>query len=379
MKTKKTLLLLTVLLFSFLVLQNGCKKDPDDKPIPPPPPSPSSNTFDVIFGDERIDIAYSIQETSDGDYIIAGKTGPTYIIHDARIIKLDSTGNLIWDKIYKSGISYAWSIKETSDGGFIITGQCSGGGTFLWLFKINLHGEVIWEQKYGGTSGGYMIGNCGRDVKQTSDGGFIIVGSTITYAYAGWEDIWVIKTDPEGIIEWETIIGDGGKDNPHSVDIAPDGGFIITATTRSSMWGTNPKGQLIKLEPNGDLSWMYHFQGASSAKTTKDECFIVTGGSRLYKVNNEGNMIWEKEISYGSVELNLTKDDGYILIGHYFQLTKTDSIGNIIWEKPCDYSGARAYSGHQTADCGYIMTGDIQSETTGADFLIIKTDSLGNQ
>ena len=402
MKTKKILSLLAVLFLIFLVLQNGCKKDQDEKPIPTP--TPSSNTFSVTFGGEKNDVAYSIQETSEGGYIIAGSTDQINNKgnRDAWVIKLNSTGNLSWEKTYGNGKGYAKCIKETLDGGYIITGQYWEDGQFLWLFKINMNGEIIWEQEFGGSVGNHTVGNVGKDVKQTMDGGYIIAGSTKTFASAGWEDIWIIKTDSKGIIEWETILGEGGPDGANSVDFTTDGGYVILAEKSPSIFGDSYS-CLIKLGSNGELIWMRNYEESSTASSVKlliDGGYVITGAAdlpfwnlRLFKVDSIGNMVWEKLFEGYDVnapcEVEQTEDGGFILFGTKviddvnsdFWLLKTDSNGNFMWGKT--YNGINkewAYSGQQTADGGYIMAGGTYLiDKSNWDLLVIKTDSLGNQ
>jgi hypothetical protein len=156
-----------------------------------------NGVWDKTFGGSGYDVGKSVQHTSDGGYIVAGYT-TSYGAggEDVRIIKTDSSGNRTWDRIF-GGVEddEGHSVAQTSDGGYIITGFTSSygaGGRDVWLIKIDASGNKVWDRTFGGTGG-----EGGNSVRQTSDGGFIVVGSTDSYG-AGGTDILLIKTDADG-------------------------------------------------------------------------------------------------------------------------------------------------------------------------------------
>jgi hypothetical protein len=151
------------------------------------------------YGGTSYDWDYSVQQTSDGGYIVAGWTwsfGAGY--DDIFLIKTDTNGNIIWAKTYGgTGYEKAFSVQQTSDGGYIVAGSTSSfgvGGGDLFLIKTDANGNVIWAKTYGGT-----YDDLAYSVQQTSDGGYIVAGWTNSFG-AGGVDIFLIKTDANGNI-----------------------------------------------------------------------------------------------------------------------------------------------------------------------------------
>jgi hypothetical protein len=181
----------------------------------------------------------SVQQTTDGGYIIAGYywfgTSPMC----AFLYKVNATGAWQWDNYFwESGAErYGMAGLQTTDGGYIMTGYISSSdGTNLWLVKTNATGIKLWEKTFGG-----YYNDGGMSIKQTVDGGYIIVGSTSSYG-AGLSDVWLIKTDSSGIKQWDKTFGSVDNDYGKSVQETTDGGFIIAGLTSSNI------GWLIKLE-----------------------------------------------------------------------------------------------------------------------------------
>jgi len=147
------------------------------------------------YGGSGWDVANSIQQTSDGGYIVAG--GTTSFGAGRRnvyIIKLDEDGNKIWEKIYGgSGWDVANSIQQTSDGGYIVAGGTTSFGAGeknVYIIKLDAYGNKIWEKTFGGSGEAYSI-------QQTKDGGYIVAGWTESFG-AGGSDVYIIKLDEDG-------------------------------------------------------------------------------------------------------------------------------------------------------------------------------------
>jgi len=155
-------------------------------------------TFERTYGGINSDLGYSVQQTQDGGYIIAGETesyGAGLI--DVYLIKTDSLGDTLWTRTF-GGTSwdYGRSVAQTSDGGYIITGYTwsyGAGYADVYLIKTDPLGNTLWTRTFGG-----IDGDVGYSIQQTSDGGYIITGKTNSYG-AGSDDVYLIKTDTLGL------------------------------------------------------------------------------------------------------------------------------------------------------------------------------------
>jgi arginine repressor len=357
--------------------------------------SPMSATyFAKTYGGTDDDWASSVQQTSDGGYIVAGETRSFGAGgRDLFLIKTDANGNIIWAKTY-GGIATGWapSVQQTSDGGYIVADYASGD---IFLIKIDANGNIQWAKTYGG------IGNDGASsVQQTSDGGYIVAGETWSFG-AGSADLFLIKTDANGNIIWAKTYGGTHYDVASSVQQTSDGGYIVAGRTWS--FGADSSDVfLIKTDANGNLQWAKTYGGtsrdeASSVQQTSDGGYIVAGGTRsfgagnydafLIKTDANGNISWAK--TYGGTDYDVarsvqqTSDGGYIVAGYAggdIFLIKIDANGNIQWAKTYGgTTGDYASSVQQTSDGGYIVAGETNSFGAGRyDIFLIKTDANGN-
>jgi hypothetical protein len=150
-------------------------------------------------------------------------------LEDVYLIKVDANGNIRWNKTFRGGGStLGYSVQQTSDGGYIIIGETlSYGGYDVYLIKVDANGNMQWSKTFGGTGD-----DRGYSVQQTSDGGYIIVGVTRSYG-AGLEDVYLIKVDANGNMQWSKTFGGQGWDAGYSVQQTSDGGYIIVGWTTS--------------------------------------------------------------------------------------------------------------------------------------------------
>ncbi len=360
-----------------------------------------TDSFDEMKGHS------SLQATSDGGYIVAGATWRKY--EDIVIIKLDSDGNIEWQRVYATNQEdkpYG-GIHETTDGGYIVVGFTMAtvyGTHVVWVLKLTSYGDIEWQRTYGTDYDlDYPFGS-----NLTSDGGCIISGQTYSYSDDG--DIWLVKLDSSGNIEWQRTYGGERRDeSADSIHQTNDGGYIFLGSTLS--FGAGEWDFLVlKLDSSGDIEWQRTYGGeyteyANSIQPTRDGGYIVGGktesfGSGGYdcwilKLSFYGDIEWQR--AYGGIgdDENCAAiiedyDEGYVFAGatnsfgqggrdHW--VVKLDSYGDILWQRTYG-SSVNQYSAsiQQTLDRSYVFAGFTRSRgpsAEGADILILKLSTEG--
>jgi len=372
-------------------------------------PLPTSSGWMKTFGGKDIDEGNSVQQTTDGGYIIVGyrdvNSFNNYNYGDVWLIKTDSNGDETWNRNFGgTDLDAGMSVQQTTDGGYIIIGGTNSfgaGDIDVWLIKTDTNGYETWNRTFGGKNIDY-----GNFVRQTTDGGYIIIGGTNSFG-AGDIDVWLIKTDTNGYETWNRTFGGTDADEGLSVQQTSDGGYIITGYSSYS-FGRFYDVWLIKTDDAGNKIWDKYFGTGSnlgySVQQTSDEGYIITGSVGfldgnsdvwLIKTDSNGDETWNrtfggKNIDYGTF-VRQTTDGGYIIAGcknsvitgDDIWLIKTDSSGNMIWDNT--FGGISSDWGdsvQQTSDGGYIIAGmigyriNIYNDEFG-DVCLIKTDSQG--
>jgi len=307
------------------------------------------------YGGAESDGARSIRETLDGGYIIAGHTSSLgHGEHDVWLFKIDAFGTEEWSQTF-GGIEndFAYSVEQTTDGGYIIAGYTDSfgnGGSDAWLLKTDVNGIEEWNQTYGtyGNDKAYCV-------QQTSDNGYVFVGTTLGGVGS---DAWLLKTDVNGIEEWSQTYGEvvNDWDQGLSVQQTSDGGFILAGADSYSIDGVGDNNVLlIKTDSNGNQEWdrSYGEWGsdiAYSVQQTIDGGFIIGGQTRSYSDTYQGDVL----------------------------LIKTDSNGDEEWIRTFGSTSADiAFSVQQTANGGYIVAGQTYQVNRGRDAWLIRVDVNG--
>ncbi|MEJ2695449.1 MAG: hypothetical protein P8013_02260 [Candidatus Sulfobium sp.] len=325
--------------------------------------------------------------------------------NDIWILKLDPSGNVSWQKTYGgSGYDDVYSIRQTSDGGYIVAGDTESfgaGNSDIWILKLDPSGNVSWQKTYGGSD--YDEGDA---VRQTSDGGYIVAGRTKSFG-AGDSDAWILKLDPSGNISWQKTYGGSSYDDAYAIQQNSDGGYIVAGDTESFGAG-NSDIWILKLDPSGNVSWQKTYGGsdyddANAIQQTSDGGYIVAGRTKSFgagdsdawilKLDTSGDISWQK--TYGGTvyddaySVGQTSDGGYLVAGDVesfgagssdILVMKLDPSGNISWQKT--YGGvANDYANVivPTSDGGSIVAGFSYSFGAGdSDSWLLKLDGSGN-
>ena len=290
------------------------------------------------YGGTSGDLGKSVQLTSDGGYIVVGYTGSYGAGNgDVYLVKTDSSGDTLWTRTY-GGTDNDWgnSVQQTSDGGYIIAGNTwsFGAGDFdVYLVKTNASGDTLWTRTYGGTATDW-----GFSVQQTSDGGYIIAGYTVSFG-AGSYDVYLIRTNASGDALWTRTYGGGNYDRGHSVQQTSDGGYIIAGETYSFGAGDYDI-YLVKTDISGDTLWTRtygetDYDGGYSVQQTSDSGYIIAG--------------YTGSFGAGSYDVYLIKTDanGNIAV----EEPSTPQLTNLrtaFWVQPNPFSAFAAVPGHET-------------------------------
>ena len=285
-----------------------------------------------IYGGSGSQQPSSIQQTLDGGYIVASSSNSFGAAgySDFWILKLFPDGEIEWQKIYGgSDNDGANSIQQTSDGGYIVTGQTwsfDAGNSDFWILKLSPDGEIEWQKTYGGSES-----DGANSIQQTSDGGYIVTGTTGSFG-TGNNDFWILKLESNGDIEWQKTYGGENNDSANSIQQTSDGGYIVAGSTSS--FGTDDNSSdiwILKLYSDGDIEWQKSYRGgdAKSIQQAIDGGYIVTGQTRSFDAGNSdvwilklspaGDIEWQKKYGCGlddhANSIKQTSDGGYIVAG----------------------------------------------------------------
>ena len=363
-----------------------------------------------VYGGTANDYAWSVEQTRDGGYIVTGESrsfGSNG--YDVYLIKTNASGDTAWTRTYGGAFEDdSRCVRQTADGGYIIAGYTASFGAqydLVYLVKTDSSGNLAWQDTAIGGPGGTGW-NMAYSVQQTKDGGYVVAGYTDAFG-AGYDDVWLIKTNSSGSVTWSKTLGGADYDDARSVQQTSDSGYIIAGETKSFGAGAYDA-YLIKTNSSGDTVWTRTYGGtgndaATSVQQTQDGGYIVTGYTQsfgagaddvwLLKLNASGDTVWTRTFGGSGYDdgnsVQQTSDNGYIIAGttpgphldpYNYYLIKTNSAGDSMWTRSIG-GGDRdiANSVEQTTDGGYIIAGYSASFGAGDyDVYLVKTDASGN-
>jgi hypothetical protein len=320
---------------------------------------PSSH-FCKAIGGPYIEAGVSLIQTSDGGYAITGLTKSFSAGgHDVYVVKLDANGNLQWTKTIGGPESEEGnSLIQTSDGGYAIAGFTKSFGTGeldVYLVKLDANGNLQWTKTIGGKKE-----DVGTSIIQTSDGGYAIAGSTRSFGAGEW-DVYLVKLDANGNLQWTKTIGGKKEDVGTSLIQTSDGGYAIAGSTRSFGAGEADV-YVVKLDARGNLQWTKTIGGPKgdwgfSLIQASDGGYAITG------ITSSD----ELAAYFGPAEA-----DVYVV--------KLDATGNLQWTKTIGGpEHDRGLSLIQISDGGYAIAGSTQSFGAGEwDIYVVKLDKNGH-
>ena len=315
--------------------------------------------------------SYAIQETTDGGYIISGKTtsndgdvSGNHGYQDIWVVKLDSIGNIQWQKcLGGTSDDVAYSVQQTIDGGYILTGYTGSidsdvngnhGSNDFWVVKLDSIGNLQWQKCLGGTSN-----DVAYSVQQTTDGGFILAGYTNSndgdvIGNHGFNDVWVVKLDGTGNLQWQKCLGGTQGESANYIQQTTDGGYILTGSANSidgDVSGCHnspyPDIWVVKIDGFGNLQWQKclggtFFEYSRTVHQCVDSGYIIAGWTN----SNDGDV--------SGFHGGYNAGDAWIV--------KLDNAGNPQWQRCMGGSSDDfANSIQQTSDGGYIFTGETSS------------------
>lgn len=346
--------------------------------------------WDKRFGGNINERLYSADQTADSGYILGGYSTsidsggdvsqPSNGLMDFWIVRIDRSGNKLWDKRYGGNdLDQLSSVHQTADGGFILGGftfsdssgdvsQPTKGGEDFWVVKTDASGNKIWDKRFGGNDNEELY-----DLQPTPDGGYILGGRTLSDATGdvsqpgnGENDYWLVKINATGVKQWDKRYGGANRDNFLALEQSYDGGYILGGYTRS--------------DSGADVS--------EASRDTSVSYTVNRGDVWLVKTDASGNKMWDHRYGGHWIEdafgyIRQTNDSGYIFgCASYSNISgdktennfgyeqswivKIDSSGSIIWDKTifADGEDEYAYTLPVGDDC-YVVANWSQADSTG--------------
>jgi hypothetical protein len=358
-------------------------------------------TFERLYDHSMTDLGASVQQTSDGGYIMCGISWGDSTLGDVILLKADNTGQEAWHRnIGTAAMDASYCVRQTTTGGYVLCGMFSGfGSDSLTVIRTDADGGMIWMGKYPGNMGRSI----GYGIVQTTDGGFAVCGFSDAN---GDPDVYVVRIDGSGGLTWSRMIDLGGSESANCIRQLDDGGFIVLADNGESADGEDI--YLLRLDSQGDTRWTRTYgtllpDQARGLWVNDDGGFIIAGGSGypqrdvlLLRTDALGTTLWQR--AYGEADMEemaydvqQLADGGFIVCGRdevpttgatRMYLFRTDPSGNLDWERTFQQGHAsESVSLDQTTDGGYVLFGNsteiLNENTANTDMYLVKTDAAG--
>ncbi len=334
------------------------------------------------YGGSSLEEGHAIIQTADGGYAVAGASQNTQGNWFVFVVKTDANGNIQWQRnLGGNGTDKAYAVRQTMDGGYIVVGITSSnngdvsgnnGGGDSWVVKLDAGGVIDWQRCLGGPGG-----ETAYDVLLQPDGGYLVASGTNASGgdvseHFGGADYWFVKIDDEGDILWEKSFGGSGTDLLSRVLSTQDGGFIAVGSTQSTDGHvTNPLGDWDRWVVKLDAGGNMEWQRTYGGSGGD-------GGSSVVQMEDGGYMIGG---STNSVDGDVTDAFG----GNDAWLVRTDAEGNILWQKSYGGSGDESIRDLVALDDGGVLAfgstnstdGDINGHQGGNDYWVFRVDAEG--
>jgi hypothetical protein len=364
-------------------------------------PALAQITFERTFGGSGTDLGFSVQETSDGGFILAGSTQTTTPQGTEMVLmKTDAYGTELWSHTFGTqALDFAYSVRQTMDGGYVLCGMFGGFGTdTLTVVRTTADGSMAWVRHYPGG----LTRDVGYCIRETADGGFVISGFA---GPSGNTDVYIVKIDAAGNELWTTLVDLGANDFGNAVIPLSGGGYIVLADDGEI--GSDGDLHLLRLSDTGDSLWTRTYgtsahDHARGLWLTQDGGFILAGGSGypdrdilLVRTDAQGNELWQRSIGDPALDelardVQQLEDGGYIVCGRKedpitgevrMLLFRTDADGYLQWERLFGQgvlTDANALD--RTSDGGFVLIGsttDIIGGSAFTDIYLVRTDGSG--
>ena len=358
----------------------------------------SQSQWQRRIGGTSADDPTAVIRTNDDGYVIAGTTRSSGAgSDDAYIVKLDANGLLQWSKTVGGANSErASAMTKTADGGYVIAGSTTSfgaGNSDMYIVKLDANGSFQWNTTVGGSAS-----DGAGSIIQTTDGGYAVAGGTDSFG-AGGNDIYIIKLDSSGVLQWARTVGGTLSEGASSIVQTTDGGYVVAGTT-FHLGSAGYDMYVVRLSSSGSSLWCraiggIGYDGANSMIRSEDGGYVLAGWGQptsgindmyVVKLDSSGSLLWSERVGTTRDDwansIFRMNDGGYIVAGQTqlasgtwdCYVVKLNAVGTLLATRTVGGTGDEyAYSVIPTTDSGYVVAGSSASFGAGqSDFYVAK-------